>query len=154
MITKSIKAPGFLTRLADVVGHRQQQQFHGMRTSPAPIDVGPIPRLPKHLFGQFIEQVKKEFKQGDLVVFKHFVPIPGRLPSALYKIETINELWYDCILDQAIGIDQPRCLYIRMVGMRDTTETGFSTAPVRMRHLTTEEKALVDLQNSPVQGTA
>lgn len=154
MITQSIKAPviptfaqtlmGRINQARTGVAHVQQHGPYKPRTI-----IGGLQRMVKEDFTKFIEDVKTKFKVGDFVCFAHFQPIADQLPGMIYRLEAINELWYDCVIDETSG--QPRCVFIRglMPG-----HSGFLSIPGTLRQLTEQEKQLVDLQNSPTHGTA
>lgn len=152
MITLSIKAPVKETFVHSLMSRINQQRTGGY-VSPLPSQpktiIGGLQRMTKDAFVPFIEKVKQDYKVGDLVCFAHFSPRAGELPGLIYTLEAINELWYDCVLDDASG--QPRCMFIRG---KMTGHSGFAAVPGALRHLTVQEKELVDLQDRPAFGTA
>lgn len=140
MITHSIKAPGYVQRLPIVY----------CRPDTSPTAAPPV-RMEKVPFARFIESVKLRFKAGELVTFTHFSDLDGTLPPQIYKLISISELWYDCIID--VGIKEPRCMLIQST-RRDGEYFPFHSCPGRLRLLSAKELDLVYLRDQTPLGTA
>lgn len=149
MITHKIKAPSLLTRVIDsfrsgMSPHSYPQQQIERRPAI------PKPGFDKRRFALYIENVRQNFKIGDRITYASIPVVQGELPSALYELIYIQELWYDVEFDETI--QEPRVLLLR--NMNYTLQTHVSVASSRMRHLTLMESSLVDLRNKSVQGSA
>lgn len=149
MITKSIKAPTILGRLweATFPGNRTpvNQQHHPHIQQPQAANHG----WGKSRYDLFITEIGRHFKVGDLLAFAYTPPAAGTLPP-YYRLQYLEELWYKVQFDLAIA--SPKCLHVENLEFK--VGAAFTVAPSRMRHLTPEELELVNLKNSPPQGTA
>lgn len=158
MITKSIKAPskpGVWDRWRD------------RNVSSSPINLNTYPRpvvdikeesqfkmkqqWPKEKYTVWIEGIKEVYKRGGLVTFTSCRIKENGLP-VYYAVTDICEIWYTATYDE--GIYQPKALYLQYEGAEGRVKHGWWCAPSRLRPLTTEELALVNLQDRPTQGSA
>lgn len=152
MLTHKIKAPGLVKRLVDTV-------FNGVNLDPTPRTPVPVTsvsrllpdmRYDKQKFIQFVEKTRESFKIGDLVTYASQPEVRGLIPVSAFRVVYIQELWYDVQYDYACG--EPKLLMLRNINYEATHD--MHQAPCRLRQLTNEEKSLVDLRDSKVQGSA
>lgn len=104
----------------------------------------------KRRFAIHVENVRRSFKLTDKITYASIPEVYGELPSALYELVYIQELWYDVEFDSSI--QEPRVLLVK--NLNYLSNTYVSVAASRMRQLTSMELSLVDLRNQPVQGSA
>ena len=97
-------------------------------------------RWSKERYTTFIEQVKQQFKQGDLVTLKSIQPIKNLLPIH-YKVSYIDELHYTVKYDS---------FYMEPAAVVAQGMDGIliPRAPISLRQLTKEELELVHLHNT------
>jgi hypothetical protein len=132
---------------------RMMERWHNnSQTYPPPVIATVKPRhhtWPKERYTPWMEWVKQNFPVGTLCTYADIAPKDTSAPVC-YRVLAHNELWYDAEWDPAI--EQPKGLCV--AGVTYGGNPAWSCAPSRMRILTETEKALVDLQNRPVQGSA
>lgn len=143
MISTKIKVPGW--KPPSPPAYQRHTQMGAYPTYPNDA------RMDKQSFIRFIESVKLRFKAGDLVTFSHFNDLEGTLPAQIYTLVHINEISYDCPMDESIK--EPRCMVVQST-RTDGQYYPFPSCAGRLRKLSERELKLVELRNQPAQGTA
>lgn len=144
MIVLEIKKPvpevpphreGFLHRITTYAQSRGHTP-----TSPA------IRHMEKSSFIKFIEEeVKPNFKVGQLCTTRGLPFFPNRIPDPLWRIEEITEVTWMAPMDE--NLNQPRCLLVC------SFKSGIYAPlpPKAVRLLNDEELAIVSLRNQEKQ---
>jgi len=103
-------------------------------------------RMDKLAYTKWVEEVKQEWKVGDLATLKPVVAMPNILPM-YYRVTFIDELCHNVPYDYSTW--EPLALTcVTSHGMH------MCKSPNVMRHLTEEEEALVRLSNQKPAGTS
>ena len=101
--------------------------------------------MDKSKFANFIEGVRLTFQKDDLVTYKQIPVIPRILPTH-WKVNYLEELYQYAKWDNSL--DEPAVVLVQCMDGNIVYK-----CPRILRKLTEEEKALVNLSNTPCKGT-
>jgi len=88
------------------------------------------------------EEVKADWKMGDLCTYRHAPIVMGQLPEMIFQVNHIQEIHYMAPRDDADGF--PKCLGVKT----SKYDVPMNYSPKNLRHLTEEELNLVRLRDS------
>lgn len=140
MLTKSIRAPGVVSRIFGPISTPQQ---HAPYVPPPPRTMEHWPKARYDIWHSYLES---HFKLGELLTFLYVNPKEDATePPIHYSLRGIENFWYKATMD--FQLQQPKAFFMENLTFK--TGSTFWVAPDRMRRLTAKELELVNLQNSP-----
>lgn len=99
----------------------------------------------------WVELVKEQFKEGDMVTYAPIQPKAGAIPLVMY-VSYIHEVVHQVKMDHVL--QQPKAIVTKTIRDHDKVVNFSDLAPSQLRHLTTEEKDLVVLKDTKPVGFA